>query len=190
MRWIVYSILSLMISITASGQGTQTLISGDIDHGGYGAFLVKPTSIHGSAGVLTGGRGAWIIDHTIYLGGGGIGLASDVNTAPDSLLDFGYGGIMAGYIHNSNEVVHLKGGVMFAAGSAGQHHTRFDDGEEDAVDFYVLEPEVNVQVNVTEHFRVMTGISYRLLTDFSHLGISDGDLRGFSGTLALQFGAF
>lgn len=191
MRQFMIFTLALMVTVPIFGQEPQTLISGDVDHGGYGGLTTRVTAIQGNPELLMGGRGAWIIDHTFYLGGGGIGVADGAENAPAGNLDFGYGGIMAGYIHSSDKLIHYTAGVMLAAGSAGIREPFVDEWEdEDQPAFYLVEPEANLEVNVAKHFRVTLGLSYRLVTNYEHDGITEEDLNGLATSLELKFGSF
>ena len=91
--------------------GEQTLISGDIEHGGYGGPVFKFTQIgpNQDYGYLVGGQGGWIINHQFVLGGGGYGLSNNIPAdwlpeSPDlyptfgtQYLNFGYGGLFLAY---------------------------------------------------------------------------------------------
>lgn len=55
---------------------------------------------------------------------------------------------------------------------------------------FVAEPAVNVELNVTNWFRVAAGASYRYVSSMSAIrGIENKDLSGVSGQLALKFGS-
>ncbi len=56
----------------------ETLIKGDVESGGFGGPVVKMTSLNGQDGILVGGRGGWILNHSFIIGGGGYGLANNV----------------------------------------------------------------------------------------------------------------
>lgn len=94
-------------------QQAETLLSGDIRHGGFGGPVVKIGEIAGSAGVWVGGRGGWIITpndrHSISLGGGGYGLVTDHLSPAET--DFyalnGYGGFELEYTNRSARLVHF-----------------------------------------------------------------------------------
>ena len=116
-------LLILMICFTSTQvmAQTQTLISGDIKHGGYGGPVLKVTQINGDTGLMVGGRGGWIINDTFCLGAGGYGLAT-IHEVPDAAkavytkqiivndaieevprdleLALGYGGLTLEYIAN------------------------------------------------------------------------------------------
>src|ERR1035437_9140223 len=94
-------ILLLIIGTVIYAQEETLIGQEEITTGGYGAPVIKFTSINSQFGVLVGARGGWILDHSITLGVGGYGLVNDVNENSDErspLLNFGYAGFDLGYI--------------------------------------------------------------------------------------------
>lgn len=67
-----------IFAATARGQ-EQTLIKSDVEHSGFGGPVVKATRIHDQGALMVGGRGGWIINHTLAIGGGGYGVVNDVD---------------------------------------------------------------------------------------------------------------
>ena len=72
--------LLAFLPIGLSAQADQTLTGPYIESGGFGAPVVKMTSMMDEFAVLLGGRGGWILNRTFVLGGGGYGLVNDVYT--------------------------------------------------------------------------------------------------------------
>jgi hypothetical protein len=54
----------------------------------------------------------------------------------------------------------------------------------------VVEPGLEVEINVTRFFKIGLGASYRLVRQSDLITVSDKDLSGFSGGLSLKFGKF
>lgn len=182
----------------------QTLIgSSSIDHGGYGALVVKFTSVNDRLGVLVGGRGGWIIDHTFAIGGAGYGLvnrvpAKGIGPFGQHYLNFGYGGLDLEYIANSNSLVHYSLHTLIGAGMVGYRSADWEDvswthgdGWDARQDrFFVIEPGANIDVNVTTWFRASAGASYRFIGGVGSDASTGKDLSGPSGMLTLRFGSF
>jgi len=53
-----------------------------------------------------------------------------------------------------------------------------------------VEPELNLEVNVTSYFRLNFGGGYRFVWDVAYPELSNGDLSQFFGQVSLKFGAF
>lgn len=171
-----------------------TLGGSRVSHGGYGAPEVKLTSIAGTAGLLVGGQGGWVINHVFVLGGAGYGLATDV-PSPDVLqtpgasrafLSYGYGGPRLTFIPGARRPVHLVAAVLVGGG----HVSSKSEGRSTGGGFFVVEPELGVEVNVARHLRIALGASYRIAGATSIVGLDTGALSGPTGLLAVKIGDF
>ena len=202
--------LFMLFPILALAQ-EETLLSGEVSHGGFGGPVVKFTRINGQDAVLVGGRGGWVINHTFVIGGGGYGLVSDVRpTVPgffnqDKLM-LGYGGLELEFILQSDRVVHLAVPVLIGAGAVGYRTGYWGDdfdlnlGIDNRFDtFFIIEPGVDLELNVASFFRINAGISYRHVagvgvpTDITGTQrplTSNSELRGVSWMIGLKFGSF
>ncbi len=121
-------LLLLVCALPVFAQEQTLLGTGSIENGGYGAVVTKFTSVNGHFGLLIGGRGGWIINHSFALGAAVYGLANNVraNTpGPDGqpYLDLGYGGLDLEYIYRSNDVVHVSIHTLIGAGAAGYRYS-------------------------------------------------------------------
>lgn len=182
----------------------ETLISGPVESGGFGGPMVKLTTINGENAVLVGGRGGWIINRTFVIGGGGFGLVTNVNAkTPDATgqkyLELGYGGLDLEYIRSSNELVHFSMNLLIGGGGVAYKEEEMSTGHREMDGFFVLEPGIHVNLNVTQFFRIALGATYRYVTgvdtpvDSSGMRIpltSNADLSGPSAVLTLEFGKF
>ncbi len=144
---------------------------------------------------MVGGQGAWVINGTAAVGGAGYSQTSDHEVAgaggPNE-LSFSYGGLLLEYIRDADELIHWYGALIVAHGSFSLTDptlpTDSDDIEEDG--FLVLEPTLNVELNVTGHFWVAAGAGYRLATGVTSDFLSSSDLSGATFNLTLRFGSF
>lgn len=200
-NYILFIILCLAATPLVA-QNQETLISGNIKSGGFGAPVVKLSVVNGKSSVLTGARGGWIIkfpsNNCFVLGGGGYGLATDVRLSiltgsgvQPLYLSLGYGGLELEYVHASDKLVHFSVQTLIGAGGVTyskrnhEHLSGYPDSS-----FFVLEPTANIIVNVTHFFRIGTGIGYRFVNGVHLAGTSDRQLSDISGSLTLKFGKF
>jgi len=173
----------------------KTLIGdlGEIEHGGFGGPMVKFTQIDGEFGVLTGGRGGWIIDHRFVLGGGGYGLANNIEARgiepAGQDLEMGYGGAMLEFIIASDALIHFSVDCLIGVGGVTTPEGETSQRSKDAA-FFVLEPGLNVMLNITQFFRFGAGASYRYTQGASLGDIDDDDLSGAAAVLTFKFGSF
>ncbi len=178
----------------------ETLISGKLESGGFGGPVVKFTDIKNELGVMVGGRGGWIINHTFVLGGGGYGLANEnievYDTAHDTTyyLTMGYGGLELEYIYDSDKLVHFTMTALIGAGGVDfrdrQHDYSRHDNYDSADAFFVFEPAANIELNVTSFFRFDLGASYRFVAGLNSPLISNDEIAGPAAVLTLKFGKF
>lgn len=164
----------------------ETLLTDDFQSGGFGAPVVKFSQVADKFAVFAGGRGGWIINHTIVLGGGGYGLANDINLSgfPDGRdVEFGYGGLELEYINSSDKLIHFT--VYVLVGGGGLSGNLIEDES-----VFVAEPAVNGELNITRYFRFNVGAGYRWVTGVDSPGFSDSDFSAFYGQVTAKFGSF
>lgn len=195
------AIAALALAPTMITAQESTLIEGDIDHGGYGAFVVKAAQIDGRTGAFVGGAGAWIIDHVAYLGIEGTGFTNRVDATslkPDGnpyVLRFSEGGIRAGYIHRSDDLLHVTAGALIGGGTILRQRN-VARGPEDLRDaaservYFMVEPEIGAELNITTWMRAHLGASYRIVSVSDYEGLTSDDLSGPSASFSLRFGSF
>ena len=190
-------VLAIILFSSAVMAQEQTLLSGDLDHGGFGGPTFQLTQFDDHLGVMVGGHGGWIINHTVYLGGGGMGLVNDIeiDLGPDGLryLDFGYGGLEFGFVLASERLIHVTLSSLIGGGGV-QYRSSYENGNYDfqaeGDPFFMVEPAVHVVLNVTRHFRIGLGGGYRLIRGVDLAGLSDDFLSGPNASLTLNFGRF
>jgi hypothetical protein len=174
---------------------------GPIHHGGYGGPLVRFSQIAHETALFVGGRGGWLIDHRLLIGGAGMGQTLSIDAPSEAIarnpdgrnLELAYGGLMFGY-HLAPEA-RLHGFVSVLIGGGGMTLTNRDgdvtDEEEEAADaLFVLEPELALEANVVSFMRIQLSVAYRQVWDTEMPGLENQDLSGIAGGLALVFGQF
>lgn len=181
--------------------GKRTLFQNVIiEHwGGYGAPIISYTQFGNNFGLVVGGKGGFIMNHHVAIGGAGMALMpinihlKDFNAkaaSPELKLAMGYGGIILEYYILPKSLVSMSVGTLLGAGGLGFYSTQagVSDGHGEA--FFICEPEVNFYLNLLTHFRVGLGAKYRLTAGIDQNGLTDKDFRGFSATIAFQIGQF
>jgi hypothetical protein len=191
MRALIVGIL-ILLPWHAVAQQPKTLMDANIEHGGFGGPMFGITALADEAALLVGGGGAWLIDRTFFIGGAGLGLTTNV-PEPRPMMDvaarelnFGYGGLLLGYVHASDHLIHWKVQSLLGAGGVGFR----DLGVTDPEPFFVVEPAAFAEVNATYFFRVAAGLSYRYIVGVDMPGITADDLTGPSLMVLFKFGSF
>lgn len=194
-------VLLLIVGASAVYAGSalaqmQTLVSGRVQHGGYGGPIVQTTWIDGEPGVLVGAGGAWIIDGTFAIGGQGVGLAT-THKVPGyetrHTLEGGYGGVTLEYMHRSHELVNFSGGTLIGAGGMALlegPRSDPDRGSADETAFFVARPYAGISLNVAHFFKIYGTAAYRFVSGSTLADFDDAALSGAELGIGLRFGSF
>jgi hypothetical protein len=176
----------------------EVLIPKSSRSGGWGAPVVHVTTIRDRAAVLVGGRGGWLLDGRLTIGGGGFGLASEIAAPPAAQvagerqldLELGYGGAWLEYTFAPLKLLHLSVGALVGGGSVGlkfRHGGSYGSGNDG---FFVMEPVALAELNLASFARLDLGVAYRWIVGADMPGLSYSDVAGFSGLVAVKFGWF
>jgi hypothetical protein len=191
-KWILVVLILFVAVPFAVSAEQKTLVPEHFESGGYGGPAVKFTMVKDKFSYMAGGGGAWLINHRLSIGGMGYGLVSDLETTDGGNkydIDMSYGGFDVGYAFFPDSVVHFTIHGTIGWGSVSSTDTGTKDTESD--EFFVLEPNIDAEVNVTTWIRLCVGASYRYASGVSGVSvISDSDLRGIGGTIFIKFGSF
>ena len=214
----LFTFIGLYTQAQEEEQDFKTIFSSDYSSGGYGAPELKLGNVNNNMSLLMGGRGGWIIGHRFVVGGAGYGLTTSNNfnyTEPlidesgnmvDSTrnlrLDMGYGGLMLEFIALPKKAVHLSFPIIIGAGGTSvgaeiaQSTSQIDPVEFNTYDFvessafFVVEPGVFLEMNMTKFFRLDVGATYRFISGTNLVRVNNNDLSDLTFSLALKFGSF
>ena len=185
---LIVMIIAVPISLQAS---ESTLISGEIESGGFGGPVVKLTRINGDFTAMIGGRGAWIINNTIAIGGGGYIGATNLGKVIEGQsydIILSYIGADLEVIFYSDRILHFTVDTLIGGGSL-VYNTGGSSADDDS--FFVIEPTVNLELNIATWARLCTGLGYRLTIGCDDLqDISDRDVSGLTASIMIKFGKF
>jgi hypothetical protein len=209
--------LSLLVSATALGQSSasssaplavpvsaptsaaspsepETLTSGG-SLGGMrisGWFLAPTvgTTVFGDRVNYTPGlRGGVYLNKRFAVGLTAQGLvSSDTKLENDDLRDFGsYGGLLLQYVWRSDQLVH---GTLESTIGDGRWCGPGGGTSGSCSQFLVLEPAANVEINLSRHVRLATGVGYRVAVAGGGDGPSGRDMSGLLVRSSLILGSF
>lgn len=206
---LIITLLFLNLSLSAQNDEIQTLFDkAEVARiGGYGTFEIKASQLDGGInGLLLGWRGGVILNHKYVLGLAGYGLLPTRKITPpsdiaeigrDYHLTGGYGGILLEYINSPRKLLHFAANTLI--GIAGITYTDLINKDYDTHKSYpksisfVVEPCVEMELNVSTVFRMSLGVSYRYSPNFK-LRYNKQDnknaLNGLSINLGFKFGEF
>jgi len=190
-----------------STQQYQTLFGDNMSYGGYGALSLGYTKIGDNDAFVSGVKGAWIVGHSIGIGFEGAGFISELTTGID-------GGFLIEPIFFALKPIHFAVPIVFGGGAVAfessnyynqdymynNYHTDYDQ-------FYMIQPGIEVELNITRFFRLAMGGNYRFTSDISLTTtdfnspinnsddeiiqlLDNNDLNSYSVYLSFKFGKF
>ena len=175
----------------------ETLFDDFTSFGVFGGPIVEISSINGEVGADVGGGGALVLDD-LFIGGYGMGTDYPEITIQEERfgeledvlynIRFKHGGLWFGYVPSQFKLGHLYSSLKLGWGKAKLQNDR-NDTPNDRV--FVLTPEVGVELNLTDWFRLGITGGYRWVNGINRLPtLDDSDFSSPTGTLTFRFGAF
>lgn len=170
----------------------ETIIDREVRHDIIISPMFKFTQLNDTFGFFAGGRLGWVINHQYVIGLEGYwlvndvpGPATDTGLRPD--LAMKYGGLTLEYILYPQAAVHFSLSNLTAFGSVVYDYDVMRDDDT----YWLVEPALNVYLNMTEYLRIGIGAGYRWVGDVDVEDIDEGqDLSGVVGTLSFNFGTY
>ncbi len=183
---------------------TNTLLGDGAKVRGFGSLDMRMTEMKDDLGLLMGAHGGIILNNHFVIGLGGYGLTSNfkienAETPDDLYLYGGYGGLILGGIFSPKQVVHIYTPILIGAGGMEVTDRNYFNNFNrpapigtfsETSAFFVVEPGLEVEVNITRFFKIGLGASYRFIRESDLTMVTNKDLSGFSGGLSLKFGKF
>jgi hypothetical protein len=184
-------------------QKIHTIFKKEKRDGFYGSLSTGYSLIDNKDGMTFSSRGCWIMDHFFSMGIGGtafinqldnIPLGFDVTSSNEISLAGGYGGLIVEPIIFPLKPLHLSFPIMVGAGGAASFndyeyfssYSVYSNGDF----FWVVEPQAELELNLTRWFRLALYAGYRYTSDLNIEGISKDALRGYSFGVTTKIGLF
>jgi len=181
----------------------RTLMGHNNSVGGYGALTMQYSQINNHDAFVFGARGGVLMGHMVSMGLSINGFFNDKHYDPitgyTQHLAGGYGGFFFEPILLPKYPVHVSFPVLIGGGGIGVVNNTDDSWDNyfnsEASDaFMVIEPGIEVEMNITNFFRFCIGAHYRYTTDITidnpDYAIEPDILRGFMGGVTFKFGRF
>jgi hypothetical protein len=162
--------------------------------------------------VLLGVNMGATIDHWFSVGLSGYGIINGGNLYyPNFIFDSinnqwkdanlygGYGGVTLGFTILPKAPVHITFPVLIGGGGLAYVHryekdqNYYDWSGGESIDwdaFFVIQPGVQLEINVVKFFRIGIGASYRYTPDLDIVNTADDLINQFNANLSLKFGKF
>ncbi|MCW3463166.1 hypothetical protein [Chitinophaga nivalis] len=207
MRKILLAVALSIVALSVKAQEIQTLTSrpksaGKTKVGGYGTALGKITGFDGTVAIMTGAYGGVLLNKKFLLGAGAYSLINklEAKASDGGKYNLWYTGFVFEYVHHSDKLFHWSAGTLIGGGGLteqGKKYKVWEDGwEKDkyryttAHGFFVAEPFVNVELNISRNIRLVGGGSYRFAVGAGGNPFSDNQLSAPSFHLGIKAGVF
>ncbi len=207
-RLTLLLILTISVSVYAQeeyeevkNKEIKTILGRNSSVRGFGSLDLKTTEIKDDIALMPGVMGGIIMSNHFVIGLGAYGMATEIDfigTEPETrqYLYGGYGGLVLGAIIAPREVIHVNIPILIGAGGAyitensPDDFDRNNDEFDESSAFFVIEPGIELEMNVTKFFRLGMGVSYRYVAESELVNITDSELTNYSGHISLKFGNF
>lgn len=173
---------------------------GKIRVGGFGAPTIKFTTFDDQLGILMGGYAGVMLNSKLMLGAGAYALVNNIEAARTNAADptlywnMWYTGFVPEYTFKSNKLFHAAVSALIGGGGVmkNERYKGFDEDSDnlDYSGFFVAEPQVNFEMNITSYLRVAIGGSYRFVSGSGTQGITDDKLSGPAAHFSIKAGRF
>lgn len=188
------AVLVLAVPAALRAQDTPETLFGNIGRvSGWGGPVVRVGDFAGKTAGFIGGRGGVLLGRGFTIGGMGMGLVNDNIREPlpgSRQLMLGYGGVYLEQMLAPSKLVHVSVGTLLGGGGASWVD-RLDRRIQTPTDgFFVVEPEVALELNVTRFFRLGVTASYRYTDGLALAGLPADRMNGYTGGLSFKFGRF
>lgn len=158
---------------------------------GYGGTQLRFSNVNGSANVLIGGYGGWLLSERLMIGAGGFGTLQDIDVQAENnggAYEMGYSGFVTEYNLPLTQRWQLVGGALIGG---GRFETEVEDGRSLRSDLFVAEPHVQVTYAFSPWVQAVAGMQYRIVSsDELPETVSRNDLSSLSMSIGIRVGIF
>ncbi len=216
MKGAIYFLLLLVVLYASSqtyvdtnnpkDEEIKSLLSKKNDLNAFGAADLKIGDFKDERGLLVGAYGGFIINRKYLFGVAGYGLVTNIefdgivpgrNESKKLNLYGGYGGVLIGATIAPKELIHISIPIVLGAGSLEVVDKDFfinnpADSEftvENSV-FFVAEPGIQIEFNITKYFRLGAGATYRYVSGTELENVKDEEISGTTAMISFRFGRF
>ena len=160
---LILCLFFLLFSSNVFGQETKTLFSDSANFSFAWGVDLKVNSMQNETGTLIGGYMGALVNKTYIMA-----LAWGLNVGhPD--INYGYLGVLGHYTYQPHELIHLSGQLLLAGGSTKDYEqkktsTMDNFGNITGPGFFIIEPAILAEANLTEKTKFVLGLGYRMVS--------------------------
>jgi len=189
---VLFFVFASALCICAQEQRDSLLSKADVKP--FVTLYHQHHDFFGKAFSFQGIEGGVIVRRNLYLGLYGAFFASNLKAEVDGSIQYvwiGQGGVNAAYVIYSKSRFHpgcqLNMGFFSLRYDADNFGLFETDDASFKVNGLIVSPQIFGELNVTEWFKIRTGLSYNFYSFKDHLMITPSDLNHVSFTFGLVF---
>lgn len=198
---LIFSIsISFVQAQDSDGESEMQTLFGNknLTFRGMGGLQFGYSKFNGADLLLVGVKGGVLINQKVIVGVCGWGTAntpsfSAIDDNSIVYLEGGYGGLLFEPIIKSNKLVHLSFPVIIGAGDL-MYLTKLNRNMSDlsyvidADPFFIIEPGVDLELNLFRKMRIGAGVSYHWSPDLDLIDTPKNPYNGFTASISIKFG--
>lgn len=195
MKKILLIILLLSLFIIAKAEITYGIFPSLVylEHGFFVGPQAKVSAIDSEIDIYLGPRAAWVINHSLMIGGSynwnlNHALLTKTNADSSYYAKSHYGGMEIEYNFFAFQPVHFS---IYSLVGFGRLDILLNDKKYvKQEDYFVYEPGIFLKVNMTDHFHIGAGATYRLIDELTNPFVTEKELGGLTANVVFKFGWF
>lgn len=195
---LIVALSVLLLAAIPALAEEQTLFGNSTEGIGVWGIDLKSSQVIGQSGLWFGGYSGRIMnDGELTIGSEGYILLTPFDapaTAPplpgDSRVGMFYCGLTCEYNLSPDKLIHLSGNILGGLLYVKYFGDNYSFTEGLGALGFVVEPGMNVMMNVNDSLKAGVGVSYRWVTGLNIQGLTDEDLKGVSINLIFKFVEF
>lgn len=161
----------------------------------YTRLDLKYSDLGQDSGFIGGVQVGGILNEQLAVGLGGYALLNEVDVGPNDYnnpeaFDLAYGGLALEYRLLAHKLVHASLGALIGGGQIRLDRTV--GGADQRIDLFIIEPQLNLILNITPRSEFGIGLGYRHADPYNSNaeGLEQGDLSGLTTTLFIRWTEF
>ena len=104
-------------------------------------------------------------------------------------MSYGAGGVFFEYVFNIENLIHFSIPLNIMAGGINIYDSKTEIEIESSA-FFIIEPGINIDLNVSKHYIQSLYISYRQVLGSSLVNLDDKNISGLNIGLIFKFGYY
>lgn len=170
-------------------------------HGGFGSLNLQYGLLDQRDAIYIGGRGGWIIGHSLSIGFGGCGYFNKTEVDTQEVrnnLAGGHGGMYLEPVIFPRFPVHISlpcfvgaGGISYLTYDNSKPYFEDEGNVIESDSYFIAEPGVELEFNMLKHFRMTIGMYYTYTSDIKLSQLkSTNPFHDFKYGISFKFGQF